>query len=245
MPSFSSLWRRKDDSPTLPYTAKQGQPIDKASIGRPVLRTIPRRFERYASDYTRAHLTRSTSHRSGSLSSSAVLRPPVLPPPTAHSPPPEREKSPYPLIRSYSLPNSVCPSLSTSNWSRTTLFLCASRRRSGQFMFASSSRHSQALVSHTGAILHFAYVTQAIESDIGRRDKGFGLDSTRTTAASLRTTHPQQSRGPRGPQPLPQQRRRRSPMPHRASRRSTWRLIFPDHTLATTETDHHGGRPKL
>ncbi|KAJ7628526.1 hypothetical protein FB45DRAFT_39745 [Roridomyces roridus] len=76
MPAF---WRRKDDSP-----APRGR-IDKAAIGNPVLKVIPRRFEIYADNYTRAPtpVARSFSRRSDSSGG--------LPPK-------------YPLIRSYSLP---------------------------------------------------------------------------------------------------------------------------------------------
>lgn len=110
MLGFSSLWRRKDDSPTLPSTAKQGGRIDKAVIGRPVLRTIPLRFEKYAGDYTRGPRSRSSSHRSGTSSRPSLQRPDRSSP-AARSPPPESDKSSYPVIRSYSLPAPVCPPL--------------------------------------------------------------------------------------------------------------------------------------
>ncbi|KAJ7788089.1 hypothetical protein B0H14DRAFT_269497 [Mycena olivaceomarginata] len=117
MLGFLSFWRQ-DDAPALPSHAakRQGRRVDKAAIGRPVLRAVPRRFEIYApADYIRDPLARSTSHRSGSLHSHCA--PPS--PATAHSTPSGRDKPPsgYPLIRSYSLPTPVPSSPSGSTGS--------------------------------------------------------------------------------------------------------------------------------
>ncbi|KAF8208269.1 hypothetical protein K438DRAFT_1961768 [Mycena galopus ATCC 62051] len=110
MLAFFSSWRR-DDSPALPSATKR---VDKAAIGKPTLRSIPRRFESYApEDYTRDPLTRSTSHRSGSLPFPCVSHPSPSPPAASFTPP-GREQSPYPLIRSYSLPTPASSSLSGS-----------------------------------------------------------------------------------------------------------------------------------
>ncbi|KAF7343459.1 hypothetical protein MVEN_01778700 [Mycena venus] len=109
MPGFFSFWRRDDNSLPLPSTTKdKSRHIEKAAIGRPVLRSLPRRFEIYApGEYTRDPLTRSSSHRSGSLPSPSGSHPSPSPP-AAHFTPPGRDKSPYPLIRSYSLPIPAC-----------------------------------------------------------------------------------------------------------------------------------------
>ncbi|KAJ7747942.1 hypothetical protein DFH07DRAFT_962355 [Mycena maculata] len=117
MLGFSSLWRRKDDSPAV-SAKERGLRVDKARIGRPVLRTMPHRFEIYAGASTRDPLTRSSSHRSGknSLVSGAVPRPRRPPLATRHPPPDsEGEKASYPLTRSYSLPNPVYPPFLATN----------------------------------------------------------------------------------------------------------------------------------
>ncbi|KAJ7756992.1 hypothetical protein B0H16DRAFT_1457876 [Mycena metata] len=110
MLAFLSFWRRDDESSTLPVASKErSRRVDKASIGQPVLRFIPPRFEIYATECPREPLTRTSSHRSGSLPS------PSSPAPlSARSTPPAREQC-YPLIRSYSLPTPVCPPLSTAD----------------------------------------------------------------------------------------------------------------------------------
>ncbi|KAJ7625078.1 hypothetical protein DFH06DRAFT_747237 [Mycena polygramma] len=116
MLEFLLFWRRDDEAPSLPLR-EQGRRVDKGNIGRPVLRSIPRRFEIYApGEYIRDPLTRSSSHRSGSLPSPSVAHPNPSPPVTC-STPPGRDKSPYPLIRSYSLPTPVSPSFSTASGS--------------------------------------------------------------------------------------------------------------------------------
>ncbi|KAJ7031666.1 hypothetical protein C8F04DRAFT_696892 [Mycena alexandri] len=114
MLAFLSFWRRDDESPTLPVASKErSRRVDKASIGQPVLRFIPPRFEIYATECPREPLTRSSSHHSGSLPSPSVSpsSPTSL---VARFTPPGRDNC-YPLIRSYSLPTPVCPPLSTPN----------------------------------------------------------------------------------------------------------------------------------
>lgn len=101
MLGFFSLWRRNDDSGSSP--SAQGRRIDKGTIGAPVLRSIPRRFEIYAGAYNREPYSRSSSQRSATTSG-AVQHPDASHPP-ARSPPHGREQSSYPLIRSYSLPS--------------------------------------------------------------------------------------------------------------------------------------------
>ncbi|KAJ7248555.1 hypothetical protein B0H12DRAFT_1072603 [Mycena haematopus] len=117
MLAFLSFWRRDDDSPLPSATKEQGRRIDKTVIGKPVLRSLPRRFETYApAGYTRDPLTRSISHRSGSLPFPSGSHPSPSPPAASFTPA-GRNKSPYPLIRSYSLPTpassgNAIPSLS-------------------------------------------------------------------------------------------------------------------------------------
>ncbi|KAJ6481650.1 hypothetical protein C8R45DRAFT_308432 [Mycena sanguinolenta] len=109
------FWRRDDDSPSHPSATKeQGRRVDKAAIGRPVLRSIPRRYEIYAPDgYTQDPLIRSFSHRSGGLPFPGGSHPNPSPPAASFTPPArDQSRSPYPLIRSYSLPTRVSSSLS-------------------------------------------------------------------------------------------------------------------------------------
>ncbi|KAJ7130182.1 hypothetical protein C8R44DRAFT_872019 [Mycena epipterygia] len=122
MLGFFSLWRRNDDSGLSPPRR-----VDKGTIGAPVLRSIPRRFEIYADAYTREPYSRSSSHRSGttSLSSGTVD---ASPPPARSPPHARRDQSPYPLIRSYSLPTPACPPLSTPNGCTHGFFALAAAR---------------------------------------------------------------------------------------------------------------------
>ncbi|KAJ7057077.1 hypothetical protein C8F01DRAFT_1372380 [Mycena amicta] len=88
-----SLLRRSEDAPHK----NTGRKVDKTSIGAPVLLSLPRRFEIYAGDGPAV----SALNRSGSLgttssqSTAAATRSPL---------PIRNKESPYPLIRSYSLP---------------------------------------------------------------------------------------------------------------------------------------------
>ncbi|CAK5263715.1 unnamed protein product [Mycena citricolor] len=111
MPPFSSLWRsrRSDDSPDLltalplPTIERRRRKVEKASIGVPVLLSIPRRFECLAPvEYTRRSLTSSSLHnRSGTVTGPATRTAEVRP-------------STYPLIRSYSLPTPSSPPMAAS-----------------------------------------------------------------------------------------------------------------------------------
>ncbi|KAJ7704326.1 hypothetical protein B0H17DRAFT_1126690 [Mycena rosella] len=115
MHGLLSLWRRDDTRGSPSATKEHGRRIDKAAIGVPVLLSLPRRFEIYAGDHARGPLTCSSSQRSGTHS----LTPGAFFPPPPRHPPPARDASasPYPLIRSYSLPTLVCPPLSTPSGS--------------------------------------------------------------------------------------------------------------------------------
>ncbi|KAF7366641.1 hypothetical protein MSAN_00922000 [Mycena sanguinolenta] len=113
MPASLFFWRR-DTSPSQPsVTKEQGRRVDKAAIGRPVLRSLPRRYEIYApEDYTPDPLIRSFSHRSGSLPFPEGSHPNPCPPAASFTPPGRDQPQPhYPLIRSYSLPTRVSSSL--------------------------------------------------------------------------------------------------------------------------------------
>ncbi|KAK7019868.1 hypothetical protein R3P38DRAFT_2536235 [Favolaschia claudopus] len=103
---FLALWKRDDSAAASPLpTTKEGRPVDKATIGRPTLLSLPRRFEIYApGEYKPDPLTRSISHRSGNTPS----------PSSAQSHPSTstlgKDKRTYPIIRSYSLPTPVSSS---------------------------------------------------------------------------------------------------------------------------------------
>ncbi|KAJ7177977.1 hypothetical protein C8R46DRAFT_1075517 [Mycena filopes] len=130
MLGFIAFWRRDDDeAATKEYEDSRTRRVDKASIGNPVLRFIPPRFEIYAKDCPRDPLIRSISLRSGpppspnpnpnSLSHPSPSSPPSTP---RFAPPPGSDShSPYPLIRSYSLPAPVCPPLVTPSGSTSSV----------------------------------------------------------------------------------------------------------------------------